>query len=498
MGTTDFCADPWGKSHKAYVESLFAMSPAPESATSEVLLASLYRAVGFSSFAERDVPKAGREFLERSLKDEKASNGCVSGDTWRTVLTGVLGSPRQPNQSVRRFLQLAPIVPDVALYSGSARLVGNSWNPGKLIANMVQLGSASSSEADSLWQELYQALSVSDEDDVWARWLHEEFSARRKLSNQWELTKLDHVDLLQAADKGSLQFPAKQFVKDLAAVVSAKGSMTRRQWTTLLEAVLRIGTTTHVLWLCQINRRLWQATKRLLEEPTAQIAPINDIRDQLFGNMGHFLAYGKPAQSAIRDFASAYLASRLGINLVLWMLAELGHTPQALRSSSDAREFLCLVQANRTALGKVLEKFHDLSDQEARIIACKKGIGKNIVEFATYALAKRRTSDDGMRGYDQGFILNKRGSVERAPWIVSMGPVGVLAMVHCCLAESNGPRSVGRFSAHMASFGIKVDLDDISLSDLGKTMRMLGLVLDSPDAESGMLLVPPFVKNSKD
>jgi hypothetical protein len=27
---------------------------------------------------------------------------------------------------------------------------------------------------------------------------------------------------------------------------------------------------------------------------------------------------------------------------------------------------------------------------------------------------------------------------------------------------------------------------------LGRNLRMLGLILDSPDAESGMLLVPPF------
>jgi hypothetical protein len=169
-----------------------------------------------------------------------------------------------------------------------------------------------------------------------------------------------------------------------------------------------------------------------------------------------------------------------------------------LRSSSDAHAFLCLVQANRAGLANVLEKYHELSDQEASTIGCKKGIGKNVFDFARYVLAKRQASDDAMRGYDQGFILNKRNSAERAPWIVSMGPVAVLAMAHCCLAESKGPRSVGRFAAHMAAFGIKVDLDDISMSDLGRTMRMLGLVLDSPDAESGMLLVPPFATDTKE
>src|SRR3546814_10239505 len=37
-----------------------------------------------------------------------------------------------------------------------------------------------------------------------------------------------------------------------------------------------------------------------------------------------------------------------------------------------------------------------------------------------------------------------------------------------------------------------MDHRDIPQNELGQQLRMLGLVLDSPDAESGMLLVPPF------
>jgi hypothetical protein len=51
---------------------------------------------------------------------------------------------------------------------------------------------------------------------------------------------------------------------------------------------------------------------------------------------------------------------------------------------------------------------------------------------------------------------------------------------------------VQRLCQHLGFYGIDVDRDDIAKSDLGRKLRMLGLVLDSPDAESGMLLVPPF------
>jgi hypothetical protein len=65
-------------------------------------------------------------------------------------------------------------------------------------------------------------------------------------------------------------------------------------------------------------------------------------------------------------------------------------------------------------------------------------------------------------------------------------------MAHCCLHEVEGPRSVQRLAVHLGSYGIEFDLHGLNESDLGRQLRMLGLVLDSPDAESGMLLVPPF------
>ncbi|MNJ70760.1 hypothetical protein D3C77_672420 [compost metagenome] len=58
-----------------------------------------------------------------------------------------------------------------------------------------------------------------------------------------------------------------------------------------------------------------------------------------------------------------------------------------------------------------------------------------------------------------------------------------------------GPRSVHRLGQHLEAYGIAVDKHDIGRNDLGHQLRMLGLVLDSPDAESGMLLLPPFPIN---
>ena len=497
MTVEEFCANPWKTSHRMYDSSAFNIRPAPEFSTAEVAIASLYRSSGFSGHAESDVPKAGREFdrLSKASLARMDEVGTIKGDTWQNVLHGVLESPKQPNQSSKRFLSLSPVVPDVALYSGSARLAGNSWNPGALVQRMIQLGSASQVEAGMLWDRLFQALSVSDSDDVWARWLQGEFSRRRKLPQEWRKVELEDIAGIPDDEKSLLKYPAKQFVRDLDAIIQAKSNMTRRQWISLLEAIVRLASVTHVLWLCQVNDRLWRATAAILGQTEARI-PISedDVRESILMNDSRYLSYGKPAILTIKDYASRYLIARVGLNLVLWSLESHKIPVGKLQSTAELWAFLQLVEKHkeRIATPDFLIALHGVYDNEARTISCKKGIGSNLSEFSRHTLGQRQTTNDSLRGYDQSYFLKKSSEARNAPWVLSLGPVAVLAVVHCCLRDASGPRSVKKLSDHLAAYGIGVDADNISSSDLGQELRMLGLVLDSPDAESGMLLVPPF------
>lgn len=505
MSVEAFRKEPWKMSHETYHGSAFNLRPAPEFATAEVVLASTYRASGFDGHSENSVPSTGNKLAKATAKPGPGDRDRhISSATWRTILHGAIESPRQPNQSSRRHLQLCPIVPDVALYSGSPRLSGSSWNPGNLVAQIIRLGSSSEKAAGQLWADLHAGLSVGEQDDVWARWLQSEFERRRlpdshwtsieKQKPNWGPTSLGVREsaTLADADKAGLRLPAVQMARDLGAILRAKSCMTRRQWVSLLESILRLGTVSHVLWLCDVNDRLWRTVRAVLDG--ADVPDEGRVRRDVIGNTASYLVYGNPALPIVRDYASRYLGARLGINLVLWSLEEHGQKVPRLSSAGDVVRFLEMVAQNRQALleGQVMDLLAGLRDEHARTLACKRGIGSNIAEFCRYALGQRQTADESLRGYDQGYQLRKRAEYASAPWVVSLGPVAVLAVVHCCLAEAAGPRSVQRLSEHLAWYGIDVDRDDIGKGDLGRKLRMLGLVLDSPDAESGMLLVPPF------
>jgi len=492
MTIAEFTAAPWKKSHAAYDGAIFAIGRSPEFATAEVLLASTYRATGFATHKESEVPAEGRAFDKSSVRKPRLGSGHIGVDTWKTVLHGALQSPKLKQQSAKRFLQLSPVVPDTALYSGSARLAGQPWNPGQLVAGIIGLGASSQQEAQELWSELFDGLSVTESDDVWARWLQAEFEARRTVRFGWKQGPLAKSCHFASHERAWLNYPAEQFNRDLRAVLQAKGLMTRRQLVSILESVLRLGAVAHLLWVCESHARLWSLIKEVLGG--AEVPNDRDCVQRIFSGLGRPLVYGTPALPMMREMASHYLHARLGINLLLWELEESRVPTRSLETGCAVAELLRAVAARRRTLvdAGMMNRFGNLCDRYPLELSCKKGVGNNMIEFWRHSLGQRQTADNTLRGYDQGYQLRKKAEYAAAPWIVSLGPVALLAFTHCCLLEAASPRSVTRLCEHLGRYGVDIDRDDIAEGEVGTQLRMLGLILDSPDAESGMLLVPPF------
>lgn len=503
MTPEEFIQNPWkdANGHPLYKECFLNMRPAPETATGEVLLASLYRNVGFSEkVSEGKVPTHGRDLAKRLEKGRRPGGGQGTGigiDNLKSLLSGALSSPKQPNQTTRRFLQLCPLVPDAAIYSLSARLSSNSWNPGELVARLIGFGEPDRSRVDERWRDLFHHLSVGQNDDVWARFLHKEFASWRpeELRNEWRPpTSAGSWPAIDRWHEGAATIPARQFVRDLDHTLSLKNRLTRRQWISLVESILRLGAASHVLWLCRAGAVFNEALKGVINgEPPPSEA---ELRTK-FGVNEPFWRYGQLASRAIDANARAFVMSRLAINLLLWHCEALegaGFSGQSLSSIPSMAAFLAYLATVRPQLGLDQYRQHITAtvDDNPRIVASKEGIGSNISEFLRYVLGQRQTSEAGMDSYDQGYYLRKRGGYIKAPWMVSLGPVSVLTLVHCCTHLAKGPRSVEDFCRHLTNYGIEIRAQDVPRTDLGQTLRNLGLVLDSPDAEGGMVLVSPF------
>lgn len=509
MRAVEYAQDPWREAncHEAYSRSFLHMRPAPEYACGEVVLASVYRNVGFSAeVTEGKVPKLGRDLLKQLEKGKPPAGATpiLQVDSWRGILQGALKTPKQPNQTAKRFLQICPTVPDAAIYSMSARLSANSWNPGHLVARILEFGSESHEAAETAWRQLFSSLSVSSDDDIWAQFVESEFLAWRPKSLADEWTAPHSLPMNDAVQTWRLQaplIPANTFARDLALALDLKPFLTRRQWTSMIESVLRLGTAAHILWLCHANATCLQILEEVLsgaEPPTQQ-----QVKTRM-GVPTPYLRYGQMATRTVKDSARDFVVGRACINLILWNCSEalagpshVGEFPQEpLASISALSEFAQYLAAHRKDFPHTTyrDQVHTAIETDPRVVACKRGIACNIAEFLGHVLRQRQTSEQGMDSYDQGYYLRKRGGHSRAPWVVAIGPVSALTLVHCCTRASRGPRTVLDLCAHLANYGFEVSAQDIEETDLGMTLRNLGLVLDSPDAEGGMVLVSPFTQ----
>lgn len=506
MTPEEFIQNPWkdASGHPQYKESFLNMRPAPEYASGEVLLASLYRNVGFSEkVSEGKVPTLGRDLAKRLERGRRSGGDQGTGiglDTLKNLMYGAISSPKQPNQTTRRFLQLCPLIPDAAIYSLSARLSANSWNPGELVRRLIGFGELERSRVDDKWRELFHHLSVGPNDDIWAKFLNKEFTSWRtdELRNEWNPPEgAERSPAIEHWHNGSATIPAQQFVRDLDHTLFLKERLTRRQWISLVESILRLGAASHVLWLCRVGLVFNDSIMSVLSgEP-----PPSEVELRLrFGVGDPFWRYGQVAGRTIKDNVQGFVMSRLAINLLLWHC----ETVQVGRANALSGQSLASIPSIAVFLARLadirgqmrMDEFnqclHKAIDDNPRVVAGKEGIGSNIGEFLRHVLGQRQTSEAGMDSYDQGYYLRKRGNYKTAPWIVSLGPVSVLTLVHCCTHLAKGPRTVEDFCRHLSNYGIEIRAQDVPQSDLGQTLRNLGLVLDSPDAEGGMVLVSPF------
>tara|TARA_B110000008_G_scaffold243267_1_gene252180 strand:- start:217 stop:1716 length:1500 start_codon:yes stop_codon:yes gene_type:complete len=495
MEPEQFIEDPWKQAHthKGYGESFLHMRPAPEYASGEVLLASLYRNVGLN-VSEGSVPKNGRKLknLLNSKSPKHSQN--FPPEKFDEIISQSLSSPKVPNQSGKRFLQICPLVPDAAIYSLSARLSSNSWNPGNLIASMLCYGLGDEEQILSVWQKIFSSLSITTDDDPWAQTLQREFESIRtpELQEAWSKpTALPNLNEKSCLADVVSATPALQFAKDLISALEIKQLVTRRQWISIIETILRLGSAAHILWLCKANSICYDLIYQSLE--TGQTIEINEFNLKLADEL-KIWRQNQPVNNSIKQLAQDYLEARAGICLLLHTYeCKFAVTPISMRSP---KEIINLTKElakirNEFPLDEFKNNMEKLQDQQSNAFACKNGASKNILEFISHILRRRETGERGMESYDQGYFL-KRKSGPRSPWVVGFGPVAILTMVHCCSSGKNGARNIGDLCKHLSKYGFSIDPQEIADSDMGRILRNLGLVLDSPDAEGGMILSPPF------
>lgn len=467
----------------------------PHNAQGEDLLGSLYRAFKLVSVKEQEVGDKSKNLYAR-INDGFQKSGVDSpsgfGDNdFKSLITNQIASPIA--DAKKQIVRMSPITPEIAKYSGVPVYGPKTWNPGNYILGMISR-SIKEEEFNTFVTKCMKYLSVNDEesaeeelvDDLWSRFIECELKAWDQDKND-EDSKVEWMSEVRL-DLPGVESPDKLFVLHFPMLLSLKSKMTRRKWVSLIESYLRLVMMYDIIWICQVHHVLLD----LFTCPEQELE-ITSIKSKL--DPQQFFKPGVNRNELVKLHTRRYARSTITVNNLYESLkseVELPSNPNLneiakyyneVRARFDMKEI-------KSRIVEINEKI----DLHPDIIAEFNGGGriKNIVEFLEHAPKKQEPEVDSKNSYDQGYWFNKIGLHRAAPWEFQPGSVGVYVMAYLnCKEERMSSVSVDDHLEFIGRYGMAYNQSTLALGQWGNTLRALGLIVSSPDADGGIMIQSP-------
>ena len=521
------------KSLKA-VKAFFQFPVIPEYLPSEALMASCYRALGFASLRDVSVSQNGKALWKLVSTEEEIPPAPFNRNEVRRLLRDVLLSPEDPSQKRGQkypdFLFLAPLVPATALFSNPIRLNRNAnssggtpWNVDTLLKALISYSSLDNADNENLWNCLFSALSVQDDnkDDFFARIIEhllQEYAKQLKESGRvdaanlpvWTKNQNDIASqgkqFLHFSDREAFsgQSPLDEIRNGLRLVLDLKPMFSRWQWLTILDAHLRMSMMAFMMWLLDLHHVASLAIQRyVLGEKQIPAIPSRDFIQQLCSESHEdckedFFFYGEGFSKAQVRIVTRYARDMIRIAFFLDAAKELNPVKFNSLDWSTVEGFVSSLKSfvpefHAPEIRKDFEKgYVAIADAEKNVLNYRKGRLKHFLEF--FAVLRQKTVIDGQRDfirYDQSFFVRKKGRYSRAPFIVDLGSVSCFTVAYCC---ANGRRVFPKkdLKAYLEKFFIKIR--SAHNDQFVGHLKGLGLTMDSPDADDGLMILNPFFR----
>lgn len=480
----------------------------PEQCSGEMLIAELQRTFCFSELDDAFIQNTGSKLLKalRQDNDEDAA--------WLSNFFDVIARyPVSAKQSTKHDIAyVIPLIPTIAMFSSPRRVTkrnadddrttDRSWKPGLFVKECLSYCVAKG-EIDDLFRAIQESLNISDNEDLFAKFLDEKI--RRALKKYLDLdvnSKLignsfgDQKDcyMPQSVRDRIEAAPFKRFADDIRAVLAIKPFVSRRQFVAMLESLVRIATSAHVLWLCNINRKLEDAVFRVLKGQSEALTE-SDLFDALNMPANGVLSYGSNFQIRIREFFKQYERSTKRLCFLLYKVKDISGLPQTTLDWSTPEAFLksvALIADYVKSHSDFLTEFE--TEFSAHYMESIKKYSLSVDSQSTHLLRfvlttliqNSQPKEVRYARYDQSYFVRHRTHSNRSAVIVSAGAVSLMTLVHCC-SYRNGTVLLSNLTDALQNYGITIPAGE-TMDRFKNQLRELGLTIDSPDAESGMVL----------
>lgn len=480
----------------------------PEQCSGEMLSAELQREFCFQSLDDAFIQNTGSRLLKELRKSQSADA------VWLSHFFDVVARyPVQSRQAAKHDIAyVIPFIPSIALFSTPRRVTkrnegdtneqDRSWKPGPFIKECLSY-CLPTEQLDAFFKEIQTAVHVSDADDLFARFITEK--TNEALQEHLDIRITDKLFpeayrhgkecfMPQAVRDRITVAPFKRFADDIKAVLSVKPFVSRRQFMAMLESVIRIGTSAHVLWMCNINRRLEKDLFALFNSGEGQFTEAQ-LFDALNMPSSGILSYGMNFQMRMKEFFKAYERSTKRLSFLLCRLKEVASLPHETYDWSSPEAFVKsindingYIKANPTFLAEYESDFSrhylDAIKKYTLKVDCQ---ATHLLRFVQTALVQNnQPSSERYSRYDQSYLLRHRTHSNRSAVIVNAGAVTLMALVHGCSCNSSTVLLSNLIDALLA-YGVAIPPGE-TMETFKMQLRELGLTIDSPDAESGMVL----------
>lgn len=418
-------------------------------------------------------------------------------------------SEREVPAKAGSVLTLVPLTPSIARHSCFTRKSGNAWNPGAYVVGMLRKGASTVEAAADLLARLAEAFAVVNNDsshrtDAWATlvetaalaitgdepWSGEISFERLSAMDGWAEYPGKWVTELDA-------YPAGSFFRDIERIISLERLVTRRTWIGIVDCFVRLATSSDMLWVGRMN----QALADMISQAAQQSDPSKLHRDwviKFFQDSFRPLVIGGHCENILRQEVREFAKAQLLVSAYIDLLPkDVMDSVRNVGGLSTIEGLVLMAKAAQRLPSNLLDEARStrsqVIDENPNMMSLKgqKTWTQQLYFALRYGLGQRSARSEANRHFDQGYWCRKSGPARSQSWHFEMSPIGIFLMVH--LVTADGEMATARdLQDKLGEYGIGVSMADISRGPIGSSLRSLGLVTDSPDAEGGMVLRSPF------
>jgi hypothetical protein len=482
--------------------------------SSSILIASLYRQIGLSTV---DEPKV---FLNSTILFEKINSVNKIGENFnneelKILFNSALNIPISQLQEKSNKFWITPVIPAIGSFGLSARdninpKISIPWNPGAFLIGIISNCIKEDEKFFEIFEKLFNSLRIDEETshDIWSVILQNEFKSICENLNVGHISNtFDKEKILEYRDYRLKKILHKSkfseiLILDLISLLELEKELSRQQWIGLMEAYFRLTMFNHIINTLNLSRSYRDLIMSTLSEGKKSIDYENFL-DFINFNI-KVKKDSEKVSNIIRTetdtkFINLNIKSYSHYNTFIEFLflkyqLDLENKFESIDSFINLTNELIKKIDSEVTFKEVTQEFLKIHELSINEISENTGTLKNIRECLEYLGRKKTSSGDYSRYIpDVNYLFCQNKNKPGNPFMFELSPGIISVLTGLIFKRLNGQHFISglEFVNEIKHYNIELNIKDISEGPINKIMLSLGIIVDSPDTEGGVLIVRP-------